>query len=99
MTDLGFVVCVATSIGVLVDAESIGVKKGQIQGMFDLGPGGWCLATFLLGIVILPAYLSKREEYKRVTARERSDQARRDMAAARIRAGASRPTRAALTSR
>ena len=57
---------IATSIWVLVDAKTLGVKKGQISGMGDIGPWGWFFACLLLWIVGFPFYLAKRSEYKRV---------------------------------
>jgi len=56
-----------TSIWVYVDATNIGVKKGQIGGFADAGPGtrfGGCL---LLWIVIFPLYLVKRGAYIRIS--------------------------------
>jgi len=55
-----------TSIWVFVDAKKIGVKKGQVQGLADLGPAGWLFACLLLWIVAFPLYLIKRPELKRV---------------------------------
>jgi hypothetical protein len=57
-----------TSVWVLVDSRTIGVKKGQIKGFFNMGPTGWFFSCLLCWIVALPAYLVKRPEYKRVTA-------------------------------
>ena len=66
MSDLFLIVIVATSIWVLVDAKTIGVKKGQIKGLADLGPGGWFVVCLLLWIVGFPMYLAKRGEYKKI---------------------------------
>jgi len=57
---------VVTSIWVFVDAKKIGVKKGQVKGLADLGPAGWLFACLLLWIVAFPLYLIKRPELKRV---------------------------------
>jgi len=57
---------VVTSIWVFVDAKKIGVKKGQVKGLADLGPAGWLFACLLLWIVAFPLYLIKRPEFKRV---------------------------------
>ena len=57
-----------TSVWVLVDARTIGVKKGQIKGFFNMSPTEWFFSCLLCWIVALPAYLVKRPEYKRVTA-------------------------------
>jgi hypothetical protein len=47
-----YLLVIGTSLWVLFDANSIGVKKGQIKGMGDMGPAGW--------------FLAKRGEFKRV---------------------------------
>lgn len=57
-----------SSIWVYFDARSIGVKKGVLRGLFDLGPAGWFWVCLLLWIVGFPAYLAKRGELKRVAA-------------------------------
>lgn len=62
---LGIVVLV-TSIWVLIDAKTIGIKRGQIQGMGNMGPWGWFLVCLLLWIIGFPFYLAKRSEFKRV---------------------------------
>ncbi len=61
-----FLVVIGTSIWVLADAKTIGVKKGQISGFTDLGALGWFFACLLLWIVAFPFYLAKRSEYKRI---------------------------------
>ncbi len=63
-----FLVVVATSIWVFVDAKSIGVKKGQISGIADMGPWGWFWVCLLLWIIGFPFYLAKRSEYKAANA-------------------------------
>lgn len=55
-----------TSIWVLVDAKSIGVKKGQIKGIGNMGPWAWFFCCLLLWIIGFPFYLVKRGEFKRV---------------------------------
>jgi len=57
---------IVTSIWVFVDAKKIGVKKGQVQGLADLGPAGWLFACLLLWVVAFPLYLVKRPEFKQV---------------------------------
>lgn len=59
-----FLVVIATSIWVLVDAKSIGVKKGQIEGMGNMGAGSWFLVCLLFWILGFPFYLAKRNEFK-----------------------------------
>ena len=61
-----WLVIIGTSIWVLVDAKSIGVKKGQIKGIANLGPWGWFFVCLLLWIVGFPFYLAKRSEYKKI---------------------------------
>jgi hypothetical protein len=53
-----------TSIRVFVDAKKIGVKKGQVEGLANMGPGGWLVACLLLWIVAFPLYLLKRPAFK-----------------------------------
>ena len=65
MEYLLFVVVIGSSIWVVADANSIGVRKGK--GFFDMGPWGWFFACLLLWIVAFPVYLAKRSEYKRVS--------------------------------
>lgn len=56
----------ATDLWVYFDASTIGVQKGQMPGVFDMGAGEWAFACLLLWIVAFPAYLAKRGEYKRI---------------------------------
>jgi len=65
MDTLILIIVVATSIWVLIDAQTIGVKKGQIEGMGNMGPWSWTIACLLLWIVCFPFYLAKRSEFKR----------------------------------
>ena len=68
MGDFFWLVIIATSIWVLIDAQTIGVKKGQIQGMGNMGPWGWFFVCLLLWIIGFPFYLAKRQEFKRINA-------------------------------
>ena len=68
MDSLMFLVVIGTSLWVLVDAKTIGVRKGQIKGAGDMGPWGWFFVCLLLWIVGFPFYLAKRGEYKKVNA-------------------------------
>lgn len=63
-----FLVVIGTSLWVLMDAKSIGVRKGQIQGLGNMGPWGWFWGCLLLWIIGFPLYLVKRGEFKRVNA-------------------------------
>jgi hypothetical protein len=60
------IIVVATSIWVLVDAKTIGIKKGQITGVANMGPAGWFFVCLLLWIVGFPFYLAKRGEFKKI---------------------------------
>lgn len=59
------VLVVLTSLWVLMDAMNIGVKKGQIAGMWNLGSVMWFLGCLLMWIIVFPMYLIKRPEYIR----------------------------------
>ena len=64
-----FLIVLGTSIWVAVDASSIGVKKGQLQGLAGMGPAGWFFACLLLWIFAFPFYLCKRGALKRINAK------------------------------
>lgn len=59
-------IILGTSVWIFFDAKSIGVKKGQVKGLADLGPGGWLVGSLLLWIIVFPMYLFKRGEFKRI---------------------------------
>ncbi|MGV8057303.1 MAG: SHOCT domain-containing protein [Smithellaceae bacterium] len=61
-----WLIVIGTSIWVLFDAKSIGVKKGQIKGIANMGPWGWFFVCLLLWIIGFPVYLAKRGEFKRI---------------------------------
>jgi tetratricopeptide (TPR) repeat protein len=61
-----WLVVLGTSIWVYLDAKKIGVKKGQLDGFCDLGPGAWAVVCLLLWIIGFPAYLIKRGEYIKI---------------------------------
>lgn len=50
------IIVIATSIWVLIDAQTIGIKKGQIQGVGNMGPISWFLACLLIWIVAFPLF-------------------------------------------
>ena len=58
---------IGSSIWVVVDAKSTGVKSGQIKGLGNMGPWGWFFACLLLWILGFPLYLAKRGEFKTLT--------------------------------
>jgi hypothetical protein len=59
-------VVVVTSLWVLFDAKAIGIKKGQITGLCNMGPWGWFAVCLLLWIIGFPAYLAMRNKYKKI---------------------------------
>lgn len=69
MGGVGLLVIAVTSIWVLVDAESIGVRKGRIQGLGDMGKWGWFFSCLGIWIFAFPFYLSKRNEFKEAALR------------------------------
>jgi len=63
-----WLVVLVSSLWVLADAKAIGVKKGQIRGLGNLGPWGWFFACLLLWFPAFPIYLYKRPAFKRINA-------------------------------
>jgi len=63
-----WIIVIGSAIWVYIDAKQIGVRKGLISGMFNIGAGAWCAATLLLWIVVFPAYLIKRGALKAAVA-------------------------------
>jgi len=63
-----WIIVIGSAIWVYIDAKTIGVRKGLIDGMFNNGPGVWCAGTLLLWIVVFPAYLIKRGALKAAVA-------------------------------
>lgn len=61
-------IVLGTAIWVYFDAQSIGVEKGRLKGLADMGPVGWFFACLLFWIIGFPLYLAKRSEYKRIKA-------------------------------
>ena len=61
MGALIWIIVIGTSIWVLIDAKTIGVKNGE-----DMGPWGWFFVCLLLWIVGFPFYLAKRRAWKRI---------------------------------
>ncbi len=66
MGTLILIAVIGTSIWVLYDAKTIGVQKGQIQGLASMGPWGWFFGCLLLWIICFPFYLIKRSEFKKI---------------------------------
>lgn len=63
-----WVVVIASTIWVYIDAKSIGVRKDLISGFFNMGAGAWCAATFFFWLLAFPAYLAKRGALKAAAA-------------------------------
>ncbi len=72
MEELMYVVILGTSIWVLFDAKSIGVKKGLVTGIANMGPWTWFFVCLFLWIVGFPVYLAKRGELKRAASMQLS---------------------------
>lgn len=53
-----------TSIWVLIDAQTIGVKKKAGSGLFNMGPLGWFISCLLVWIIAFPAYIAKRPKFR-----------------------------------
>lgn len=62
------IVVVITSFWVLIDAKSIGVRKGLISGMGNMGPWTWFIGCLGLWILAFPLYLAKRGAFKQALA-------------------------------
>jgi hypothetical protein len=68
MESFYWVLVVVTAFWVLFDAKSIGVKKGLVKGIANMGPVTWFIACLFLWIIAFPLYLAKRGEFKRAAA-------------------------------
>lgn len=55
-----------SSLWVYFDAKSLGVKKGQVKGLANIGPLGWLFSCWFLWILAFPLYLSKRSTFKQI---------------------------------
>ncbi len=65
-----WIVIIVSAIWVYYDAKTIGVRKGLITGLGNMGPMGWAVVTVGLWIVGFPMYLIKRQQFKAAVARE-----------------------------
>ena len=68
-----FICVIGTSIWVLIDASSIGVKKGMIKGFFDMSPVGWFFGCLLAWIIAFPSYIAKRSQLKEIAQRMKNN--------------------------
>jgi len=57
-------VILGTSIWVYFDARALGVRKGLVTGLGNMGPWSWFFVCLLLWIIGFPAYLAMRGKYK-----------------------------------
>lgn len=70
METIFIIFVIGSSIWVYFDAKTIGVKKGQIDGLLNMGPVGWFFITLLLWIVGFPAWLATRGKYKEINSKQ-----------------------------
>ena len=68
-----------TSLWVLDDARRIGVRKGQMSGLLDMGPSGWFVGCLFLWPAVLPAYLALRGKYRYINGRQSKGAATRSV--------------------
>lgn len=68
MDVLFLLVVLGSSVWVLIDAKRIGVRKGLVDGIANIGPWGWFFGCILLWIVVFPLYLIKRDTLKKAAA-------------------------------
>ena len=66
MESIILLIIIGTSIWVLIDAKSIGVEKGTVKGVANMGPWGWFFCCLLLWIIAFPLYLGNRGKFKQV---------------------------------
>lgn len=58
------ILIIGTSLWVFFDAKKLGVRKGLIKGVANLGIGTWQVVSLFLWIIAFPMYLIKRPELK-----------------------------------
>jgi hypothetical protein len=63
-----WLIVIGTAIWVLIDAKKLGVRKGLVTGVGNMGPWAWFFVTLLLWIIGFPAYLYYRGQFKRAIA-------------------------------
>lgn len=61
-----WIVVIVTSIWVYFDAKKIGIKRGQIKGVANMGPVAWLIICLGLWIIAFPVYLIKRPQFKKI---------------------------------
>jgi hypothetical protein len=63
-SNVSWLLVLATSIWVLIDARSIGVRKGQMQGIANMPPMSWFFACLVLWLIAFPLYLVARPQFQ-----------------------------------
>jgi len=61
---LVILIIIVSAIWVLIDAKNIGVRKGLVTGIGDMGAVAWFFVTLGLWIIGFPMYLYYRGQYK-----------------------------------
>lgn len=59
-----WLIVIASAFWVLIDAKNIGVRKGLVLGMGNMGPWSWFFVTLFLWIIGFPMYLVYRGKFK-----------------------------------
>lgn len=67
MGDFIWLIVIATSIWVLIDAKTISVSKGKIDGLGNMGPWGWFFSCLFIWILAFPFYIAKRPVFKKAS--------------------------------
>lgn len=73
-----------SAIWVLFDAKNIGVKKGLVTGMGNMGPWAWAIVTAFLWIIGFPMYLYYRGKFKLAVAARTNAETSEDRSARTI---------------
>lgn len=68
-----FLIIFVSSLWVLLDSREIGVKKGQVDKLGNLGPWGWFFSSLFLWIITFPFYLFKRNKFKEINKKHIDD--------------------------
>ena len=71
MEIIPILIVLGSSLWVLADATSIGVKKGQLRGIANMSPGDWFICCLLIWIVAFPYYLSKRPQLMQINGKSK----------------------------
>jgi hypothetical protein len=66
---IGPTLVLVSAIWVYMDAKKLGIRKGLMPGLFDMGPQLWAVGTFFLWILFFPFYLVKRKDLHALAAK------------------------------